>query len=248
MQRVRAVNWSCTAFNIVYKAILISNDECTLKLTHIFRVDTEVSLQRNFTFYTLRYINEATTRPYRTVKSSEFVIRWRNDRSEVLPENFRMLTKGTICIHKNNALCFKILLHAVIYYFGFILCGYARKELLFRFRNTQLIKCFLNFCRNLFPGLTLFLGRSYIVLNVVKIKLIEITAPTWHWHFLELLQRFQPEVKHPFRFIFDTGNFSNDFAGQTFTRLENRLVLIPEAIFIIFHFRRFFCHGCITSS
>ncbi|MNE77020.1 hypothetical protein D3C80_1733010 [compost metagenome] len=131
---------------------------------------------------------------------------------------------------------------------GFILGGHAGEELLLRLRNTQLVEGLLDLGRHLFPGLALLLGRSYIILNIVKIQIIKIPAPTWQWHFLELLQGFQPEVKHPFRFIFDTGNFSNDFAGQTFTRLENRLMLIPEAIFIIFHFRRFFCHGCNTSS
>ncbi|MMZ62849.1 hypothetical protein D1872_250750 [compost metagenome] len=156
-----------------------------------------------------------------------------------------MFLQSCIGIHEDNALVFKVLLHAVINDFGFILRGYAGQKLLLGFGNPQLVEGFLNFGRNLFPCFPLLLRRSNIVLNIVKIQLIQISAPTRERHLFELFQGFQPEVQHPFRFFLNTGNFRDDFAGQAFPRLENRLVLIPEAIFILFQLRRLLSHAAL---
>ncbi|MNR30881.1 hypothetical protein D3C85_1483580 [compost metagenome] len=157
MQGVRAVDRSCTAFYIVYEAVLICNDQGTLELTHVLGVDTEVSLQRNFTFHAFRNINEASSGPDRTVQCSELVVCWRDYSSEIFTENFRMLAKSRIRICEDNALIFKVLLHAVIDYLRLILSGYTGKELLLSFRNTQLVKSFLDLGRNFLPSLTLLL-------------------------------------------------------------------------------------------
>ncbi|MNT32468.1 hypothetical protein D3C72_1683510 [compost metagenome] len=68
-----------------------------------------------------------------------------------------MLAKSRIRICEDNALIFKVLLHAVIDYLRLILSGYTGKELLLSFRNTQLVKSFLDLGRNFLPSLTLLL-------------------------------------------------------------------------------------------
>ena len=35
MKRVRAVDWSCTAFYVMYEAVLVRNDQCTVELKQL---------------------------------------------------------------------------------------------------------------------------------------------------------------------------------------------------------------------
>ncbi|MNC44678.1 hypothetical protein D3C75_935950 [compost metagenome] len=154
-----------------------------------------------------------------------------------------MLTECSIRIREDNALIRKILLHAVVDYLGFILCRYTGEELLLCLRNTELVEGFLDLGRNLFPCFSLLLGRSYIILNIFEIQIIQIAAPFRHRHFAELLQGFQAEVKHPLRLVFDCGDFADDFFRESFTRLKYRLVLITESVLVFLHIRRFLSHG-----
>ncbi|MNC32266.1 hypothetical protein D3C75_806120 [compost metagenome] len=154
-----------------------------------------------------------------------------------------MLTQRSVGVGKDYTLILKILLHAVIDNLRFVLCRNAGKELLFRFRDTQLVEGLFNLGRHFLPSLSLFLRWSYIVLDIVKIQLIEIAAPFRHRHFVELLQSFQTEFQHPLRFVLDGGDFFNNFGRKSLTRLEYRLMLVTEPILVLFHIRRFLSHG-----
>ncbi|MNR08572.1 hypothetical protein D3C85_1247360 [compost metagenome] len=58
---VCAVDRSCTALYVVHEAIFVGDDQCTLELTHVLGVNTEVSLQRHFTFNAFWYVDEGST-------------------------------------------------------------------------------------------------------------------------------------------------------------------------------------------
>ena len=75
MQRVRAVDRRRTAFHIVNEAVFVGDDECAFELPHVFGIDPEIGLQRNFTFYAFRHIDEASAGPDRAVQRRKLVIR-----------------------------------------------------------------------------------------------------------------------------------------------------------------------------
>ncbi|MNW55351.1 hypothetical protein D3C74_330050 [compost metagenome] len=243
MQGVRAVDWSGTALYIMYEAVFIGKNQGTLELAHVLGVNTEVGLQRHFTFHAFRNINEASSRPYRTVQCCKFVISRRDNGAEEFSEQLRVFTQRRVGIGEDYTLIFKVLLHAVVDHLGFVLRRYAGQELLFRFWNPQFIEGFFDLGGHFLPSLPLFLRRSYIILDIVKIQFVEIAAPFRHWHFVELLQSFQTEFQHPFRLIFDGGDFFNNFGRKSFTRLEYRLMLVTEPVLVLFHIRRFLSHG-----
>src|SRR5690606_30120368 len=90
VQRVRLVDRRGATLDVVNVGILIGDDQGTFELTHVFRVDTEVSLQWDFDVNALGDINERATGPYSGVQRSELVIACRNNRAEVFLEDLRV--------------------------------------------------------------------------------------------------------------------------------------------------------------
>ncbi|MNE72039.1 hypothetical protein D3C80_1679500 [compost metagenome] len=138
--------------------------------------------------YALRNVNKAASRPNRAVKRCELVIVRRNDRTEIFLQQLRMLTQSRIRIREDNPLLLQILLHAVVYDLRFILSRYPCKKLLLCFRDAELVEGFFDFGRNLFPCLSLLLGRLNIILDVVEIQIAQVATPIRIRHFVELLQ------------------------------------------------------------
>ena len=230
VQRVRAVDRRRAAFDIVDEAAFVGDDQRPLKLPHVFRVDPEVRLQRNFTLYAFRHVDEAAAGPYRAVQRRKFVVCRRNDRSEILFERVPDIPSAAESVsHEDDALLFQVFLHVMVNDFGFVLRGYAGQELLLRFRNAQLVESFLDFFRHFLPRFALLFGRLHVVRDVVEIEIVQVAAPIRHRHAVENVQGFQAEFQHPFRLVLDPGNFLDDLARQTFSvrKIETSLSRNP---------------------
>ncbi|CAB4560887.1 unannotated protein [freshwater metagenome] len=115
------VNRCGATLDVVHVRALISDDQGSLELTHVFGVDSEVGLKRNFYVNTLWYVDERTTGPNGRVQSSELVVtRWNNG-AEVFLEDFRVLFEGCIGVKENYALFFKLFVDLVVNHFRFVL-------------------------------------------------------------------------------------------------------------------------------
>src|SRR5271157_4844819 len=102
-------------------AILISYDECSLKLPHVLRVDSEICLKRHINRDPWRHIDETSTTPNCTVQCGELVIfRW-NDRAEVFLEDLRVFSQCRVGVFENYALLCKIFSKAVVNNFRLVL-------------------------------------------------------------------------------------------------------------------------------
>ena len=86
--------------------VLVNDDEGALKLTHVFRVDAEISLQRNIHVHSLWHVNEGATRPHGGVQRGELIIARGNDGTEILLEELWVITQRGVGIDEDNALAF----------------------------------------------------------------------------------------------------------------------------------------------
>ena len=135
----------------------VGDDERTLELAHIRRVNAEISLQRDVDMHTLGHVYERSARPCGGVQRRELVVVARNAFAEVFPDDFRIPLHGGVGVDEDHALIRKLLLDRVVDDFGFVLCGDAgNKAALFGFRNAQLVIGVADFLRQLVPSRGLF--------------------------------------------------------------------------------------------
>ena len=104
MQRRGLELRSSAAFHVGHFAAFVGNNERPLELPEIFRVDSEVSLERMFHFHPGRDVNERATTEDGRVERAEFIVSDRDDFAEPFPENFRMLLQTLGRADENNAL------------------------------------------------------------------------------------------------------------------------------------------------
>ena len=90
-------------FTIGAFAIIFDDDQRVLELAHIFRIHTEVRLERLPHLHAFRNIEERATGPDRSVQCRELVIGTRNTFHEVRPDQFLMILKGIIHIEEDDA-------------------------------------------------------------------------------------------------------------------------------------------------
>ena len=69
MQAIAGISRSSTSFNIMDTCSLVNDNQCPLKLTRIFIVNPEISLQRNIYLDTFWHIDKSSTRPDGGVES-----------------------------------------------------------------------------------------------------------------------------------------------------------------------------------
>ena len=170
MQRILGIGRCGAAFNIMHIRSLIDDDQGSLKLTHLFRIDAEIGLQRFFQLYPFRDIDEGSARPHRTVQSSKFVVGIRNNAGKVFFQQLGILLQGRIGIQENNAFFLNLFQHVVIDGFRFILGVDASQKLLFRLWNSQFIKGFFNRFRHFLPIRFFLVAWADIVGIVIKIQ------------------------------------------------------------------------------
>src|SRR5699024_1178791 len=198
VQGVRLVNRCGTALYVVHVSVLINDDQGALKLTHVFRVNTEVGLQRNVDVDSWWNVDERATGPDSGVQRGEFVVTSRDDGTEVLLEQLWVRLECGIGIKEDNALLFKVLTNLVVDNLRLVLSGYTcNQTLLLSLRNTQLVVGFLDVIWEILPGLSLLFGGLDVVLNVVEVDAGKICTPLWHWLLVEHAQCLETLFQHP---------------------------------------------------
>ena len=156
VQRVALVDRCCTSLDVVHVASLVSNDEGSLELTHVFRVDAEVGLERNLNVHTRGHVDEGSTGPHSSVEGSELIVSRRDDGAEVFFEEFGVLFQSSVGVHEDDTLALELFVDLVVNHFRFVLSCHTRNETLaLCFRNTELLVGVLDFIGEVFPGLCL---------------------------------------------------------------------------------------------
>ena len=208
------------------------NDQGMFKLSSSWRIETEITLQRNFNINSVRNIDKGAAGPNSAMQSGKLVICRRNKLHEVTLDDIFIFLKCRIKICIDNALLDKVFLDAVINDFRIILGTYTRKGSLFRFRNAQTVKGILDIIRNVVPVRLHLRIRTDIGDDIGHIKTADIRAPHRVRHLIVDIKRFQAEVAHPFRLILLFGNLLDDVRCQASIGLIGILEVIPEVIHV----------------
>lgn len=99
--------------------------------------------------------------------------------------------------------------------FGFVLCGYVGDEMLvFGFGNVEVFVCFVDFGGEIFLVLCLFFGGVDEVFDVVEVDVVEVGILCWYWFVFEELIVFEMGFQYLFGFVFEGGDFVDDFFGD----------------------------------
>ena len=86
----------------------VCDDEGPFKLANVFRIDSEVRLQRKIDFDVWWDVNERAARPHCAVKSGKFVVFRRNYLAKVLLDDFRVLFYCRVCVRENYTLLLQV--------------------------------------------------------------------------------------------------------------------------------------------
>src|SRR5262249_21725866 len=89
----------------------IRNDERSLKLARVRRVDAEVRRQLDRAAHALRHVDERTVREDRAIQRSEEVVTVRNDRAEILLHEIGMLADRFTERAEDDAVLCELLAH-----------------------------------------------------------------------------------------------------------------------------------------
>ncbi|MCG3121557.1 MAG: hypothetical protein ALAOOOJD_04712 [bacterium] len=147
-----------------------------------------------------------------------------------------MFPQRRLGIQKNHAQLFPLFLQGMINHFGLILRADAAEKLALGLGNAEAIKRLLDIGRHVVPTPALLFARPDIIMNVVEVEIVQVAAPLRHGAFHKMIQRFQTDVAHPFRFLFVFGNLFDNAPAQAFAAFEDVFFRIGKAVFIIIDF------------
>ena len=189
----------------------VGDNQRALKLTSVFRVDSEISLQRHVAFDAWRNINKRATRPNRSIERRELVVARRNNRTKILLNEIWIFAKRGIHIAEKNAKFFEIFAVAVKHNFAFVLRSDAGQIFALCFRNAQLFVGVAHLLWQIFPLVNLRSGWLQVVVDVLKIDVGHVDRePIEHRFAFESLQRAQTHFAHPFGLAFPPRDLLND--------------------------------------
>src|SRR5699024_11520796 len=152
VQRVRLIDRGGAALDVVNRGAFVGDDERALELPHVLGVDPEVGLQRDLHVDPGRDVHERPTRPHGGVEGGERVVTRRNDRAEVLLEEFWVLTQRRVGVDEDYALALELLVDLVIDDFDFVLGRDTGNEtLLLHVGDTEPVEGVLDLLRKVFP-------------------------------------------------------------------------------------------------
>ena len=116
--------------------------------------------------------------------------------------------------------------------FGLVLRRYTCEIFPFRFRNTEFLKGILDLFRDIVPAAFRFFTDALVIRKILEIDFGKIRSPFGHRHFLKLMIGFHTEFRHPFRFLFDLADGTDNVFIDTLSGVKNTDVLIGEAVLI----------------
>ena len=91
MERISGVLRGGTSLYVVNLRAFVHDNQRTLKLTNVGRIQAEICLQGQIYFDTFGNVHKRSTGPDSTIKRGQGVIFDGNDRTEIFPEQIRVL-------------------------------------------------------------------------------------------------------------------------------------------------------------
>ena len=201
-------------------AAFIGDDEGALKLTHVLGVDAEIRLHRHFDMHAFGDVNERTSGPDGGVEGREFVVGMRNDRSEILLDDFRVFPQAAVHVQKQDTLGLEVLSNRMVNGLGFVLRRHPAKPFLFGFGDAQAVEGVLDVFRNVVPIPLGGVGGTEEVGHVVEVDAVELAAvaPVGHLAFHEVVVGFDAKFGHPFGLVFEFRDVADHLFGQAFVK------------------------------
>ena len=219
------------AFDKMQVRAFIHNDQGVLELAGAFGVEPEIGLQGNLDLYAGRHIYEGTAGPDGPVQCREFVVIWRDQLHEVVPDHLRMgACQGAFQVAVDDALLRDFIFDIVIDQLGIVLGADAGQRGPLRLGDAQLFKGILNIIRNVFPGLFHVRIGPDIGRYVVHIQAVDGSAPAGNRDPVIDVQAFQPELPHPFGIMLLFRNLFDDLRGKAGLDSVKIIFLIAEVI------------------
>src|SRR4029453_16876596 len=220
VERVAGVDRCRAALDVVHEGALVDDDQRTLELAHVFRVDAEVGPERHLDLDPRRHVDERAARPDGGVQSRELVVVLRDDRPAVLLDELLLLAQAGIHVQEEHALVLEILLELVVDDLAFVLRADAGQVLLLGLRDSELVPGVLDVRRQVLPRLGLLFGRPDVVEDVVEVDARDVSAPAREGTRQEVLERLEPELAHPVGLVLVLGDRSDELRREAPAGLE----------------------------
>src|SRR3989338_1152161 len=213
MERIRGVDRSGATLYVVHRRARLGDDKRSLELPHVLCVDPKIRLQWKPNMDSFWDIDKASAGPDSGVKRCELVVFWRDDCSEVLLYDFRILLERGIHIEEKDSLLLKILPDLMVDDLGVILRADASQELLLGLWDPKLIKCLLDILRHIIPVVFLPISWLEVIEDIVEVDRAQIRPPFRHRSRIEVLKRSKAKIKHPLRLSLYFRDLPHDFFG-----------------------------------
>ena len=215
VQGVRLVDRCGASLDVVHVGVLVGDDEGALELAEVLGVHAEVRLQRNGAVHPLGHVDERSTRPHGGVEGSELVVAGWHCGTEVLLEQFRVLSQGSVGVEEDDALTFEFLIDLVVDDLGLVLGGNTgHQAILLGLGNAQTVVGGADVVGKVVPGLGLPIRGTHEVLDVVEVDRVQVDSPGRHRLAIEDAQRLESALQHPLRFILQHGDAPDDVLGE----------------------------------
>ena len=229
VQRVGGVDGGGAALHVVGVAAGLGDDERPLELAHLLGVDAEVGLEGDIHVDALRQIDEAAAAPGRGVQGGELVVVGRDDGAEVLTHQLRVLTKGGVGVHEDDALLGQVLADVVVHHLRVVLGAHAGQELPLGLGDAQLVEGPLDVVGHVVPVLDLGLGGLDVVVDLIELDVGEVAAPVGQGPLPEVVQGLEADGAHPLRLLLHPGDLFHHFLREAALGLEYVLLGVVEA-------------------
>ena len=240
MQLVLVAHRSGASFEVADVAVVVGNDEGTLKLSRAERIDAEIAAQFHRAAHAFRDIDEGAVGEYGGVECGEKVIAIGHDSAYIAAHEVGMLLYGLAYRAEDNALLAQLVLESCLHGDGVhdgIDSRVAAQGEPFLKGNTQLVESLFQLRVDGWRTVVAFLGlllcqRVGIVgyVLIVDGRQMEV-SPGGSRLLLPIAEGLEAKLKHPFRLVLLCRNEPHDIFVDTF--LYNiRLHIGGEAIFI----------------
>jgi hypothetical protein len=193
-----------TAFDIMYKAAFIGDDERALELPEAFRVDSKIGLKRVLHFDSGRHIDKRPAGKNGAVQRAELVVTRRDDLAKPFSEDLGMLVKALCRTDKTDPLFADRLFDIRIGGLAVELRFDAGEEFALLFGDAEPLESALHIVRDVFPVAFRLGAAAQVVADIVKDDRFQILARPMRRQGLAEKgpQGFEPKFPHPIGILF----------------------------------------------